>query len=168
MVWLPYCDGTSFAGNVDHQVNGLYFRGHQILLESLAQLKAQGLAKAKYVLVSGSSAGGLATYLHADTVTAVLPNAVVKALPDAGYFNDMTDVNDVWHIQNQFRGLYTLANVSSGIPVDCAASFGGGDKAWPCFFAPHVYPFIKTPTFVANSLEDIWQLLFILAPLCMH
>jgi hypothetical protein len=38
------------------------------------------------VVVSGCSAGGLSTYLHADEWAAALPAARVTALPDSGFF----------------------------------------------------------------------------------
>ena len=74
-VYLKYCDGNSFAGardgavdvvpSGDCGVSPLYFRGHEILKESLAALTPQMVA-ATEVHVTGCSAGGLAAYLHAD------------------------------------------------------------------------------------------------------
>ncbi|KAL0382363.1 UNVERIFIED_CONTAM: Pectin acetylesterase 9 [Sesamum calycinum] len=60
-VKLRYCDGASFAGDAKFQ-NG--------------------------ALLSGCSAGGLATFLHCDNFTSYLPkNASVKCLSDAGFFS---------------------------------------------------------------------------------
>ena len=77
-VWLVYCDGNSFSGNradalpvkgLDGKVKPLYFRGKKIIDESLKALStAFNLAQAKNVLLTGCSAGGLATYLHTDYV----------------------------------------------------------------------------------------------------
>ena len=69
-VFLIYCDGNSFSGNrdlpypvvEDGQKANLYFRGRRIVDEVLKALSANyGLADAKNVLLTGCSAGGLAT-----------------------------------------------------------------------------------------------------------
>ena len=45
----------------------------------------KGLSKADEVILTGCSAGGLATYLHADYVASVIPqSAKYHAIPDAG------------------------------------------------------------------------------------
>jgi len=72
-VHMVYCDGNSFSGNRDDpvEVNGknLYFRGRRIIDEILNTLQQDyGLANAENVLLTGCSAGGLATYLHTDYV----------------------------------------------------------------------------------------------------
>ena len=81
-VFLAYCDGDSFAGNrdspvevkgTDGKLKPLYFRGRRILDAVLATLKSDfGLEGASDVLLTGCSAGGLATYLHTDYVHAQL------------------------------------------------------------------------------------------------
>lgn len=88
------CDGGSRAGNaaaVDYQGHTLYFRGFKVLESMLhALLKpaaaAPSLSDAQHVLISGSSAGGLTTLLHADFIADAVhkasPNAVVKAVPE--------------------------------------------------------------------------------------
>ena len=101
-VYQPYCDGASRAGDaepVDYNGVTLYFRGFKVLQSMLHALLqpspgagAPSLAKATSLLISGSSAGGLTTYLHADyiadTVHKVNPSAIVKAVPEVGFFID--------------------------------------------------------------------------------
>lgn len=48
-----------------HNVLQIYFRGHRILDAILNALFKRGLKEATQVLLTGCSAGGLATYLHA-------------------------------------------------------------------------------------------------------
>ena len=44
------------------------------------------MGKADEVILTGCSAGGLATYLHADYVASVIPqSAKFRAMADAGY-----------------------------------------------------------------------------------
>lgn len=107
-VWgcLAACsDGTSRASDVDEPVavNGsfVYYRGFRVLQATLAALLDRStppgpgmpsMATASRVLLSGSSAGGLTVYLHADWVAdavhAVAPAALVLAVPEVGFFID--------------------------------------------------------------------------------
>ncbi|RLN17378.1 hypothetical protein C2845_PM02G20700 [Panicum miliaceum] len=69
-VKLRYCDGGSFSGDSEYK-NGssvLYFRGQRIWDAIITDLLQKGLAKAKNVLLSGCSAGGLATFFHCDSL----------------------------------------------------------------------------------------------------
>ncbi|CAL5349134.1 unnamed protein product [Camellia sinensis] len=84
-VKIRYCDGASFAGDAtfDNGTSLLYFRGQRIWKAIILDL----LPKA---LLSGCSAGGLASFLHCDNFTSYLPlNASVKCLSDAGFFLDV-------------------------------------------------------------------------------
>jgi hypothetical protein len=91
-VKLRYCDGGSFAGDSELR-NGssvLYFRGQRIWDAIISDLLPKGLAKAQKVLLSGCSAGGLATFFHCDDLKGRLGDAVtVKCLSDAGFFLDV-------------------------------------------------------------------------------
>jgi len=94
MVYINYCDGGSFAGNRSEPVvspagNTLYFRGARIIRAVFDDLVTnQGLGVSKgTLLLTGTSAGGLATYLHADREATWVPATMrVVAVPDAGYF----------------------------------------------------------------------------------
>ena len=56
-----------------------YFRGKRVLDAVLdVLLTDHGLSQAEEVLLSGGSAGGLSTYLHADDVKTRLPSTVTK------------------------------------------------------------------------------------------
>ena len=63
----------------------LHFKGFLILQAILDSVMTKGLNKADEVILTGCSAGGLATYLHADYVASVIPqSAKYHAIPDAG------------------------------------------------------------------------------------
>jgi len=175
-----------------HMVDGLpvYFRGFAMLRAMLtAMLRPEGpggelpsLAKASSLLLSGSSAGGLAVYLHADyisdTVHAANPSCVVKAVPEAGFFPDAasiwplphTDVErpQYRHVMSEvFSRLAGFANITGGAPdqvsAACVAATEERDR-WRCFSAQYTLPFIRTPLFVVNSMHDQWQAQHMLAP----
>jgi len=98
-VFMKYTDGASFSG--DNSTSGtpgthnLHFRGRRILDATVMQLlKQHGLSTATDVVISGCSAGGLATYLHADhwaqaLAEAKVPIERIAALPDSGFFLDV-------------------------------------------------------------------------------
>ena len=101
-VWLGYCDGNSFSGRAaaPYNANGtmLHFNGHAIIDAALDYISttaipgAPGLfTSAERVITTGCSAGGLATYLHADYVGAYVAANLPKgtmygAIAISGFF----------------------------------------------------------------------------------
>ncbi|KAE8696579.1 Pectin acetylesterase 5 [Hibiscus syriacus] len=87
IVKIRYCDGASLAGHPESEFkNGtkLFFRGQLIWEAIMSELLSLGLSKAKQALLSGCSAGGLATLIHCDDFRDHLPkDAIVKCLADA-------------------------------------------------------------------------------------
>ena len=101
-VFVKYCDGGSFAGDTEiavpvdatvdaalaediERLGPLQFRGRPILNAVVRELERLGLgggadpaAPAHEVLLSGTSAGGLAVLINADYVRALLPAGVDK------------------------------------------------------------------------------------------
>ncbi|CAE7201415.1 PAE9 [Symbiodinium pilosum] len=180
-VLMMYCgDGASFSGNnatvTVHNGTKLHFRGQRIR-EAFAQdlLSNQGLANASDVIVSGCSAGGLATYLHVDQWCAWLhaarPSAKCAGLPDSGFFIDYQDPEVTCSPDSSASGLLTetingnyhcglrwtfyAQNATSGMNWRCLEK--NRNQEWRCMFAEHVAPFITTPTFALQSMYDSWQ-----------
>ena len=74
------------AQPVVHNGVTLHFKGFSILKAVLDSLMTKGLNASTEVILTGCSAGGLATYLHADFVKQAIPQtAKYHAIPDAGY-----------------------------------------------------------------------------------
>lgn len=168
MIHMNYCDGASFAGNVTEPAyyNNVtqYYRGRVILDETLRQLLAvEGLNKASRVILKGCSAGGLATYLHVDHVSALLraavPGLTVVGLPDAGTFLDHATYSGPSIYTPQMQWVTTQQQVAQPGSVNdaCLAAYSPAD-AWHCFMAQYTLPHIVTPIFVAQDLDDSWQL----------
>lgn len=93
-VFMPYCDGGSFSGNNDtvqpYQGSTLHWRGKRIREAVYAELITNhGLKSATDVVISGCSAGGLATFLHTDQWCDALSGDAngVKCvgMPDSGF-----------------------------------------------------------------------------------
>merc|ERR1711871_1638905 len=114
------------------------------------------MAKADSVLVSGCSAGGLATYLHCDWWAQHAPEGVTKCLPDAGYFLDANDASGKPTWPTQMKYVAHMQNIYEGVHPDCVPECPGDE--WKCLFAQYPIPFIVTPIFMLNSPIDTWQL----------
>lgn len=163
-VKLRYCDGASFAGDAkfDNGTSILYFRGQKIWRAIINDLLPKGLSKAKKALLSGCSAGGLASFLHCDNFTSFLPqNASVKCLSDAGFFLDEKDISLNHSMRAFYEELISLQGVEKNLHENCTSSLH-----YPhlCLFPQYALEFIKTPFFILNSAYDVYQFHHILVP----
>jgi hypothetical protein len=168
MYHFNYCDGASFAGHVAAPVpvaggGHVYFRGRDILDASIgALLREEGMSAASAVMLKGCSAGGLATILHLDYVADWLriaaPRATVIGVPDAGYFLDHNDTTGRPTWTPLYQWVYAAQNVSASVDAGCVAHYAGSGEEWKCFMAQYTAPFITTPAFFAQDLDDSWQM----------
>ncbi|KAG0550291.1 hypothetical protein BDA96_01G326400 [Sorghum bicolor] len=163
-VKLRYCDGGSFMGDSVY-INSstvLHFSGQRIWDAIITDLLRKGLARAEKVLLSGCSAGGLATFFHCDSLKERLGGIVtVKCLSDAGFFLDLSDISGNNTIRQFFSSLVSLQGVQKNLNIDCLNST---DNAYMCFFPQFALPKIRTPFFILNSAYDVYQFHHILVP----
>ncbi len=161
-VLLPYHDGQSFSGaaieptmiTVGGELKPLWFRGHANFQSSIDYLiKHAGLGSATEVGLTGNSAGGLATYFHADELTELLPNARVWAAPDSGFFYADDASYPEW--QGGLLSMIAMSNATSGLDSSCvAALIAAGRNPAECSFPEVVAPYITTPLFVMQGRYD--------------
>ena len=168
-VVMYYCDGASFSGDndapyVDAKTNQtIYFRGRRVLGALLDTLvKSHGLGAATDVLLSGGSAGGLSTYLHADRVhdymKAHAPKLTrFKAAPVSGFFLLHANAAGKPVYPNEMQYVYGMQNASAGVHPSCVASLPA-DEQWRCIFANYSYAHTSTPVFPLQSAIDSWQM----------
>lgn len=157
-VYLKYCDGSSQTGDVAAPVPvgnaTIFYRGHRILRAFLDYLSSTWLAGATDVVVSGCSAGGLSTYLHADEWAAALPAPTrVTALPDSGFFLNYN------HTPGGGYGALMrsiVAAMNASLPSACVAAHPADPAS--CIFAEVVSSTLATPTFALQGKYDSWQL----------
>ena len=159
IVNVGYCDGASFSGNVTDPVvvDGLwgpgqkkiYFRGARILDQVMRHVKEkQGLSGD--VIMSGCSAGGLTTILHADKVAAQLSDVTTsfRAMPFSGFFPITPNFQgDPWS-RGTVDNVYKMQRVEPSLNEACLADNAGQEQR--CFEAEHAYRYIKTPIFLIN------------------
>ena len=164
---MNYCDGLSFTGDRDDPVptgvggQQIWLRGKRNLQAVFAALvKDHGLAKAKRIIISGNSAGGLTVYLHLDQIAAMLkelaPQASVYGFPDGGYFLDIANTDGKKTYREKMDATFQLSNGSSGVDPACLAKHSASPT--DCLFAQHTAPMLKTPFFGLEGQYDSWQI----------
>jgi hypothetical protein len=117
IAYLPYCDGSLFAGNRDHDDDGdgtpdRFHRGLLNLSAALQHSREQFPAP-RQVLLTGSSAGGFGTILATALVRVAWPQAEVLVFNDSGVGVARDgDVRFISHLIDQF-------GASQLVPEDC-------------------------------------------------
>ncbi|XP_059648358.1 pectin acetylesterase 12-like [Cornus florida] len=160
-VKLRYCDGASFAGDGEDKAEQLQFRGQRIWLAAMEDLMSKGMRNANQALLSGCSAGGLASILHCDEFSDLFPTGTkVKCLSDAGLFLDAADVAGGHTLRNFFGGVVSLQGVQKILPSTCTSQL----DPTSCFFPQNLIANVKTPLFLLNAAYDAWQVQASLAP----
>lgn len=162
-VKIRYCDGSSFTGDVDEvdPETNLYFRGAKVWLAVIEELLEKGMNKAEKALLSGCSAGGLASILHCDRFHDLLPeNATVKCLSDAGFFINTKDISGAESIASYYSNVVGTHGSAKNLPSSCTSRMTPS----MCFFPQYVVPELRTPLFILNAAYDAWQIKNILAP----
>eukprot|EP01083_Nonionella_stella_P204901 746629_1 len=178
-VVIPYCTGDVHLGQITTptpQTWGLYFSGHLNFVHIIGHLfNNMSLLSAKYVLLTGNSAGGNGVFgnynwfyqhLKANAVSA---DIVIKAAPMSGWFfpgNDTIDQpNDPEMPPNDYPHWVQNENGGSGhdpalnqlwdtylIP-ECVSALGP-KKSWHCSSVHNMYPFLTGPIFVMENKYD--------------
>ncbi|KAH1229474.1 Pectin acetylesterase 12 [Glycine soja] len=170
-VKIRYCDGASFAGDGEDKAAQLQFRGQRIWSAAIEDLMSKGMRFARQALLSGCSAGGLATIIHCDEFRGFFPQTTkVKCLSDAGLFLDAIDVSRGHTIRNFFSGVvrlqldkyfvHPLQGVQKNLPHICTSHL----DPTSCFFPQNLIAGIRTPLFILNTAYDSWQVQSSLAP----
>ncbi|XP_076958017.1 pectin acetylesterase 5-like isoform X2 [Bidens hawaiensis] len=163
-VKIRYCDGASLTGHPESEQKNdtkLFFRGQLIWEAMMDELLSIGLSNAQEALLSGCSAGGLATLIHCDDFREILPkNARVKCLSDAGFFLNEPDIADNATIQSFYHDVVHLQGAAGSLKKDCITKM----EPSKCFFPQNMIKSIKTPVFFVNPTYDFWQIKNILVP----
>ncbi|CAN7012892.1 unnamed protein product, partial [Brassica oleracea var. botrytis] len=160
-VKLRYCDGASFAGDSQDESSQIFYRGQRIWQAAMEEFLSLGMQRANQALLSGCSAGGLASILHCDEFRELLPSSTkVKCLSDAGMFLDAVDVSGGHSLRNMFQGIVTVQNLQKGLSSTCTNHL----DPTSCFFPQNLVSDIKTPMFLLNTAYDSWQIQESLAP----
>jgi len=165
-VWLWYCTSDSHIGNktANASLNGWYFMGKtvvQTLIYHLLYVQKPSLLAANQILLTGDSAGGVATLNNADFVwsliSSVLPNVHYRAFVDAGWFLDIPAYNSTFSFQMVAKNLF---NYWGAIYDESCTQYYGPGNEWHCFHAQYAWPHLTTPTFYQEFQFDAANLGF--------
>jgi hypothetical protein len=130
VAYLPYCDGSMFAGDRDHDDDGdgapeRFHRGLQNLSGALQTTREQFPAP-RQVLLTGSSAGGFGTIIATLLVRATWPDAELLVFNDSGVGVARDGEPEfIGHLIDQF-------GLTDSVPADCTE----------CITSGHISPMI--------------------------
>jgi len=112
-----------------------------------------GLKNATHAIVGGGSAGGLATYYHADFVQQRMESAIVRAAPDSGWFLS-TPLKPAW--PQSLTWISRAMNNTEALNQGCVKSAlaASKDPTVVCVLPEDTAPHVQTPLFVMNSRFD--------------
>ncbi|CAF2102476.1 hypothetical protein BRARA_E03089 [Brassica rapa] len=163
-VKIRYCDGASFAGRPEAEFkNGtrLFFRGQLIWETIMDELLSMGMSDAKQGILTGCSAGGLATLIHCDYFRDHLPkDAAVKCVSDGGFFLNVPDVLGHPTMRSFYHNVVNLQGVEKSLDHNCVAK----PEPSTCMFPQKFLNNIRTPVFLVNPAYDFWQIQHVLVP----
>lgn len=164
-VFFQYCDGNSFAGDLENpvEVDGrqLWFRGHRILRAALDSLvQNHGFGNAQTVMVTGCSAGGLSAYIHSPYVHSYVASfgqlQKFGVMPVSGFFLSHPNIEGEAVFETQIRNIFLLSNATRGVNQACIAE-RSPETQWQCNFAQASYNHTPTAVFPIESAMDSWQ-----------
>ena len=182
-VYVGYCDGASFSGNViegvkpDGSDEKIFFRGHAILdavYDSL--INDRNMAYATDIVISGSSAGALAVLQHIDYIAnkirsgSMISDVKIAGIPDAGYFLDVPDATGEqlhrMEVNQGFRDMYTFQNLKPSLNPACLSQHEPYGDAWKCSLPQYFLQFVETPLFIIQSFADQYQFTNVMGLTC--
>jgi hypothetical protein len=182
-VLLRYCDGTGYVSNIKDPINyngrDLYFRGYQNVIESLSYLvKHHNIHNADQILISGTSAGGLASMYWANHIQDFILSRRNKNLlpprihsfPDSGFFLDVfKKQRNVYHFREVWNGILEFLKTSSKVEEYFTSKYCSfsGKELYKCFLPEYFLANIKVPVFILNPLYDLWVILKHLGEKCV-
>jgi Pectinacetylesterase len=152
-VVIPYCTSDYFSGDTGPTggTTNFQFRGKDVVDAVVTELTLHyGLgASGQTVLLSGASAGGVSVLVNADRVAAMIPQAHLVGLVDAGWLPDVAPLTPP-----SFRTtIQTWMTFWNGHPDDsCAAA--EADQSFLCYFGEHVRAEITTPLMIVQNQND--------------
>lgn len=166
-VYIRYCDGASFSGEVDHPVavqggRKLYFRGRRILDAVLDDLLyVQGMVHGTDLIAKGCSAGGLGVWVNLDHIAGRMPATLtVKGIPECGFFMEVPTYKGQHTWPDNFQKIVAMQNITGFLNKECVRAHAG--DSWRCFLPQNFVSHVKTPHFAINSVYDAFQMQYFL------
>ncbi|KAL7122502.1 hypothetical protein ACP275_01G049300 [Erythranthe tilingii] len=156
-VFVLYCDGASFMADVERvdPKTNLTYRGARIFDAVMDEMLAKGMKNAENAILTGTSAGGLATMLHCDKFRGLIPNAGrVKCISDSGFFIHGTNLPGAEYRLRRFAKVVKTHKLAKLLPTSCTSKMDEG----LCFFPENFVRDIQTPLFILESAFEKFQI----------
>ncbi|KAL1564989.1 [Wnt protein] O-palmitoleoyl-L-serine hydrolase [Salvia divinorum] len=156
-VFIYYCDGSSFMSDIEHSHSktNLTFRGARIFNVMMDEMLAKGMRNAQSAILTGTSAGGLATILHCDKFRKLFSDEIrVKCISDSGFFIHGKGHHGYKNREKFFGDVIKTHKLVKSLPPTCTSK----RKSSLCFFPEYLVEDIQTPLFVLESAFDRFQL----------
>ena len=161
-VIFGYCDGSLHQGTrwnpISYKGTNLYFRGAVNTRANLKWIQQHyDLHNAQQVVVTGTSAGGIATYLWSNHVRLMLARPEnVLSIPDSGVFLNYTTFGSEEYLLNTLvLNNFKLANIDEKTPLNfCNLKYK--NQEYKCLFFEYSYTSLDSRTLIINSEYDSW------------
>uniref|UniRef100_A0A6B2L9L2 Pectin acetylesterase n=1 Tax=Arcella intermedia TaxID=1963864 RepID=A0A6B2L9L2_9EUKA len=160
-VLFKYCDGSFYMGENStityYNGSALYFRGFRNVVAMYNKLVSGfNLNKGTDFVISGCSAGGVATFFLVDLWKSRLPaGSKVRGLPDSGFFIDYQGNEKSRMVSAALRWIFKYSNGTKNLKSDCRAAHPTDPEI--CGFSHVIAPYVSTPLFPLQSQFDEWQ-----------
>lgn len=159
-----YCDGSMHQGYRKNPISykgvDLYFRGAAVTRSNFKWVQTRyNLRGAEQVILTGSSAGGVATFLWTNYLRTLVsrPNNVVS-IPDSGVFLNFTTYQTNEPLLNTIVvNNFKMANIDEKTPLGlCNLKYK--NEEYKCLFFEYAFTSIEARTLVINSEYDAWAI----------
>ncbi|KRX06034.1 DnaJ domain [Pseudocohnilembus persalinus] len=174
-IYIPYCDGTLHQGYVEKTIKHLLFKLHfRGLPNTMATfdyaIKNLGLGDyetATDVLLTGSSAGGIAAQTFADILAEKLDKRTKYwVASDSGFFIDYYETGQDF-IAQSMNVLMNVLDKDQILPKGCPLM--GTDEQYKCVLPQNTVPLIKSDLYLIMSEYDAFSTRFLVGGLsCIH
>ncbi|KAH8862655.1 Palmitoleoyl-protein carboxylesterase NOTUM [Schistosoma japonicum] len=173
-VFIPYCSSDLWTGKMANRSGDFYFHGSRILAAVIDDLPWHNAAYAEKVIFAGSSAGGIGVLMNVDRLAHRLFNRIghpvlVSGIIDSSWFIHIPAYQESKCI-NAFEcppeeGIHRGMKLwNPRIPKSCRKAYPKEQK-WKCYLAPFMYPHLRTPVYIVQSLFDEAQMQMSKVPL---
>lgn len=115
------------------------------------------------IVISGSSAGGLAVFLNLDYLVKKIRDAIegdkpsIVGIADGGYFMDYPAIDGEMKLQPYYKEMYEVQNVSVDQGCINAYRWDLKDELWKCLMPQYLLKYVMSPVFIVQSFIDTYQ-----------
>jgi hypothetical protein len=172
-IYVIYCDGSEYTGSraspISYKDKQLYFRGFNNTMEQFSYLDKQfDFYNGDTIVITGVSAGGIATYLYSNYLVEHTKKAKVYAIPDSGlfvteFFSPLTGIQTIKLMAENLFAL--IQDEGTGFPLpECLKKYN--NEYFHCYNAANLAPYLKAPMFIVESAYDQFSIDNIVVALC--